>query len=344
MRNFRLEKCVWEITLACCFSCKYCGSAGGKARENELNTEECLRVADELGALGCRSLSLIGGEVFLRKDWKRIIEQLNRNNISVNIITNGYLFTPELISDLKKLQIASVSVSLDSVKEIHDKYRQQGSFDRAVKAISDLCSAGIPVSVISTLNEENASHLEDFYRVLQDYPIFAWQLQACVPMGHAAKNLLNYAFDPEIPMAFLRKHASDVPFIMGIADNLGYFTPNDGFLRGNSESSFRGCSAGISAIGIDSVGNVRGCESLYDDAFIEGNLRERSLREIWEDPDAFAYNRKFDVSMLKGGCKGCSFGHVCAGGCRSYNYFAGRSLYEAPRCAGREKGFAETEK
>ena len=38
--KFRLKTCVWEITLACCFSCKYCGSRAGKARENELTTEE----------------------------------------------------------------------------------------------------------------------------------------------------------------------------------------------------------------------------------------------------------------------------------------------------------------
>ncbi len=344
MTPYRLERCVWEITLACCFSCKYCGSAGGEARKDELSTEECLRVADELGALGCRQVSLIGGEVFLRPDWNLVVKQLNRNNISVNIITNGFLFREELIRDLKKLQVSSVSVSLDSVREIHDRYRQDGSYDRALQAIADLCAADIPVSVISTLNSENVQHLDGLFRVLCNYPIFAWQLQACVPMGHAAKNLINYAFDPEILLSFLRTHRLGAPFLMGMADNIGYFTPDDGALRGNSRNAFRGCSAGISAIGIDSVGNVRGCESLYDDRFIEGNLREHSLQEIWEDPEAFAYNRKFDISMLEGGCKGCSFGHVCAGGCRSYNYFAGRSLYEAPRCAGREKGFAETEK
>ncbi len=345
MQQFSLERCVWEITLACCFSCKYCGSAGGKARENELSTEECLHVADELGALGCQQLSLIGGEVFLRPDWKAILQRVNENNISVNIITNGFLFREELIRDLKQLQVSSVSVSLDSVREIHDKYRQEGSYDRALQAIADLCAAGIPVSVISTLNSENVRHLEELYGVLCSYPIFAWQLQACIPMGHAAKNLVNYAFDPALPIAFVNAHLSDAPFLIGLADSIGYFTPEEAYLRGDREGGayFRGCGAGISSIGIDSIGNVRGCESLYDEHFVEGNLRQRSLREIWEDPEAFAYNRKFDISMLEGGCKGCEFGFLCAGGCRSYNYFAGNSLYEAPRCAGRENGFAEME-
>ena len=46
--TYKLRRCVWEITLACCFKCKYCGSRAGHARENELTTEECLKVADEL--------------------------------------------------------------------------------------------------------------------------------------------------------------------------------------------------------------------------------------------------------------------------------------------------------
>ena len=29
---YKLRSCVWELTLACCFRCAYCGSNGGKAR------------------------------------------------------------------------------------------------------------------------------------------------------------------------------------------------------------------------------------------------------------------------------------------------------------------------
>ena len=58
---FQLKSCVWEITLACCFRCAYCGSRGGKARENELTTAECLDVARQLAEMGCRRASVIGG-------------------------------------------------------------------------------------------------------------------------------------------------------------------------------------------------------------------------------------------------------------------------------------------
>ncbi len=333
--RFTLKKAVWEITLACCFSCRYCGSKGGKAREGELSTEECLSVAEQLAELGCRRVSLIGGEVFMRRDWKVIAGRMNERGIRVNIITNGFLFPEKLIADLKDVNIESVSVSLDGPEEVHDRYRQEGSYDRAVRAVRVLHAGGIPVSVISTLNAENAPLLPELYETLKDSGIFAWQLQACSPMGNAALSGIDYAFDPREVIRFVAENAPSAPFALGIADNIGYFTPEEGMLRGNlsGQAVYRGCSAGLDAVGIDSVGNVRGCESMYDERFNEGNLRERSLREIWEDPDAFAYNRKFTPELLSGACAACKMGPFCAGGCRSYNWFVHHKLYEAPRCA-----------
>ncbi len=333
--KFTLKKAVWEITLACSFSCKYCGSKGGRAREGELTTEEALSVAEQLAELGCRRVSLIGGEVFMRRDWKEIAGRMNALGIRVNIITNGFLFAEKVIADLKDVNVESVSVSLDGPKAVHDRYRQEGSYDRAIRAISVLHGAGIPVSVISTLNAENAPLLPELYETLRGSGIFAWQLQACSPMGNAALSGIDYAFDVKEVIRFVTENAASAPFALGIADNIGYFTPEEGMLRGNlsGQAVYRGCSAGLDAVGIDSVGNVRGCESMYDERFNEGNLREKSLREIWEDPDAFAYNRKFTPELLSGACASCEAGPFCAGGCRSYNYFVHGKIYEAPRCA-----------
>ncbi len=226
-------------------------------------------------------------------------------------------------------------MSLDGTEQVQDKYRQKGSYQRALNAISTLRRNGILVSVITTINGENALLLDDMYEVLKDSGISAWQLQACSPMGNASNGGVDYRFDPRRVIAFVEKHLADSPFPLGIADNIGYYTRSEGYLRGNKSglAVYTGCRAGLTGVGIDSVGNVRGCESMYDDSFNEGNLRERSLREIWEDPNAFSYNRQFKRSMLTGKCADCEFGGKCAGGCRSYNHFVHGKLYEFPFCA-----------
>ena len=332
---YTLRSCVWEITLACCFSCKYCGSKAGRARNNELTTEECIDIARQLSDMGCRRVSLIGGEVFMRPDWYVIVKALTGRGILVSVITNGYLFSDGIIRRLKEANIESVAVSLDGPEAVHDAHRQNGSFRRAVNAIDVLTANGIPVSVITTLHSKNYTALDEMYDLLKEKKISAWQLQACSPMGNAADGRIDDAIDFASVIGFVRKHLKDAPFSLGVADNIGYYTQGEGSIRGNPSGSavFRGCRAGLSSIGIDSIGNVRGCESMYDDRFIEGNLREKSLDEIWNDPDAFSYNRCFSAELLSGKCAKCEYGRICAGGCRSYNFFTHGKMYESVRCA-----------
>ena len=334
MAGFQLKSAVWEITLACCFSCAYCGSGGGKARKDELTTDECLDVARQLAELGCRRVSMIGGEVFMRPDWTRIVSALTGRKVKVCVITNGFAMTEKILSDLKACGVESVAVSVDGPEDVHDAFRQKGSYARAMEALRTITRNGIPASVISALRADNAVRLEELYQTLKEIPIFAWQLQACSPMGNAKKNGVDVRFDAGQVIRFVTDHLKDAPFMLGIADNIGYYTEDEPVLRGRPGGTFTGCGAGITSIGIDSVGNVRGCESMYDDRFIEGNLRSRTLKDIWEDENSFAYNRRFRVEDLNGRCKDCPVGGLCAGGCRSYNFFTNSgNLYENLLCA-----------
>ncbi|MCM1309162.1 MAG: radical SAM protein [Butyrivibrio sp.] len=331
---YELKSCVWELTLACCFNCKYCGSKGGNARKNELTTEECLNIVEQLSEIGCKRVALIGGEVFMRDDWDIIAKQLTSRKIRTSIITNGYRISESLMAEIDECKIESIAVSIDGTEDVHDQLRRQGSFAQAVAAIHNIAAHGIPVSVISTLNAVSALRLDELYEFLRQLPIFAWQLQACSPMGNAQNCGIDYHFDFGKVLRFVGEKAGKAPFKMGVADNIGYFTSEEGYIRGNLSgfAVFRGCGAGITSIGIDSVGNVRGCESQYDDRFIEGNLRESSLMEIWNSPNAFSYNRQFTQELLTGKCAACLHGRYCRGGCRSYNYFVHNKLYESPCC------------
>lgn len=112
--------------------------------------------------------------------------------------------------------------------------------------------------------------------------------------------------------------------ILIVSDNIGYYDCHDINIRSvdlSKPSYFAGCMAGLFNVGIDSVGNVRRCESLYDQKFVEGNLREETLEAIWNRTNVFSYNRKFEFDMLHGRCKGCDKGCICAGGCRHMSYF-----------------------
>ena len=72
---------VWEITLACNLKCAHCGSRAGKVRADELSTEECFDVVDQLARLGTREITIIGGEAYLRRDWIDIIARISSHGM-----------------------------------------------------------------------------------------------------------------------------------------------------------------------------------------------------------------------------------------------------------------------
>lgn len=339
--SYQLRTCVWEITRACNFSCAHCGSSAGRARVDELSTDEALDVADQLADLGCRRVVLIGGEVFMRPDWDTIARRLVDSGVEVSLITNGSCFSERVWERIAAAGIPYVAVSIDGSEIHHDALRMPGSYQRGMAALAEAHRRGLATAAITVLNAENASDLPELYKEFAALEIDAWQIQLCSPFGNArhesglVPSLQQVAdavaFIAERNRASIASGEHPIPRMFA-ADNIGYHTADEGVIRGFPGLCFRGCSAGISTLGIDSAGNVRGCESLYDERFNEGNVREQTLRSIWESPDAFAYNRKFSRDMLAGVCASCTYGADCGGGCRSLNHFLSGNMYEAPRC------------
>ena len=97
--KFYPEIVVWEITFACNMRCIHCGTAAGKRRPDELTTMEALKLIDDLTALGCKHVTLSGGEPLLRDDWRELAAHLKKNGLIVNLITNGYAVTPQVVAD-----------------------------------------------------------------------------------------------------------------------------------------------------------------------------------------------------------------------------------------------------
>src|SRR5512142_1619804 len=163
--GFNPRACVWELTLACNLRCKHCGSFAGSRREREMDLEESLRVADELAALGCRRVTLSGGEPTLNPDWDVIGKRLADHGIKVNLISNGWHWTPAHVERAKAAGFVGAAFSLDGFQPEHDEFRQAGSFARVVAAIDACVAAGLPVAVNTTVNKLNLRQL----RKLRDF-------------------------------------------------------------------------------------------------------------------------------------------------------------------------------
>jgi len=328
------EYAVWELTLRCNMKCLHCGSSAGIARTNELTVEECLTVADDLLMLGCRQITFIGGEIFLYQGWEKVARRMSDGGAKANIITNAFLMSAEKIEHIKEANLNNVGISLDGMEKNHDRIRRQnGSFKKVLSAFEMLRVANISIAVVTSLVDFNVDDLDEIYDLLVANGVETWQIQVVTGMGNMAGKDV-YLLDPGKVghiTKFIRDKRISSKLRVYAGDDIGYFDENEIYIRSRpgTISAWNGCKAGIRVVGIDSVGNVKGCESIYSDKFIEGNLRIEPLEIIWKKEGNFAYNRNFDVSMLSGACAGCDKGTICRGGCRGSSFFT-RSLSDLP--------------
>jgi radical SAM protein with 4Fe4S-binding SPASM domain len=318
--------CVWELTLACNLRCKHCGSIAGKRREAELSLDECLRVADDLVALGCRRVTLIGGEPTLSPHWHQVGRHLARMGTDVNMISNGMTWSQAHVEQAAAAGFSLVSFSLDGLQNEHDAFRAPGSFERVVRAIDLTRAGGLPAAVNTTIHRLNRRQLPQMRMLMLEHGISVWQLQLATSSGNMDEHR-DLLLPPEdllwlVPqIADLCRLPSPTMEIV-VGHNIGYFGNPESALRGADVALpfWVGCRAGCHVLGIESGGDVKGCLSLPSSAhgehrFVEGNLREKSLPELWNRPTGFAYNRLFSEDQLRGFCRVCRFRDVCRGGC-----------------------------
>jgi len=327
---------VFEISLLCNMRCKHCGSRAGKPRINELTTFECLDIAQQLIDMGLEYITLIGGEILLRPDWEKIARKFTDNGVTTTIITNAYKIDDQEIAQIKYANLNSVNISLDGLGETHNFIRnKKDAFDKILATFARFRNENIPFGVVTTILAKNFNDLEAMHALMQQEGAFAWQLQLASPMGNAADDK-DFLITPEqLPtlIEFIKEKKLIGDIKINIGDNLCFKGYEDGrYFTSNTRPNWPGCMAGLLVVGIDSVGNVKGCESLYDDKFIEGNLRTNSLTEIWHKKDAFAYNRNYQPEMLRGKCSGCKHAIYCGGGCRQLSYFTSGCCHESIYC------------
>lgn len=331
---YKLDSVVWEITLRCNIHCLHCGSsADSRTRENELSTEDALDLIEQLADLGCKRIVLSGGEPFLRKDWAVLALRIRDLGMNVTFISNGYVVDEDIVDLLKIIEPSGVGFSLDGgCAETHDYIRgKKGVFDRCIKALNLTSKAGMYSSAVTSVHKKNIGELDKILDLLIDNGVRAWQIQTATPQGRMPRELALDADEFYSLAQYIADKRKKYKNIIDIfeADCIGYYSILSKDLY---YTKWQGCQAGMRVLGIESDGTVKGCLSLHGDEFVEGNIRTRSLADIWNNKNSFKLNRRFSPDKLQGYCKDCKWGSLCRGGCSEKSTSYTGSRYESPFC------------
>ena len=325
---------VWEITLRCDHACMHCGSRATAARPDELTTQQLLEVADQLIRLGCREVTLIGGEAYLRSDVYTLISHLHQGGVAVGMQSGGLGLNERRLRRLIDAGLGALGISIDGPARVHDVLRARpGSWHAGMAAIRLGTELGLRLRSNTQINQLTLPHLRETAGFLEEAGVRAWRVQLTVPMGRAVERpewLLQPWQVVELidELAALKRerlqaaHDAGQPpdSVMNIttANSVGYFGPHEHLLRstpGVAARAWQGCQAGRYTLGIESDGKVKACPSLPSAPYVGGNIRDLSLEQLWQESPQIRFARDRTVEELWGFCRGCYYADVCRAGC-----------------------------
>lgn len=313
---------TWEITFRCNLQCRHCLSSAGRADPDELSTSECSVVLRELALLHVFQVNIGGGEPFMRPDFIDLLNDAHQLGIVTCVSTNGTLVDADLAETLSRMPMLFLQISLDgATPEVNDAIRGEGTYHQVLEAAEHLASRGVRFSFNTVLTSRSYPQLEELRRLASSYGA-QLRVSRFRPSGRGKEN--NEWLKPD--------KAQLESFAQWLADN-GSIRTGDSFFSLTSERRRRQgldmCGAAKMTCCLSPTGSVYPCAFLQEPEFWAGDIRRRSLKQIWREAEIFHELRGLKISS----CETCYRFDSCRGGCPAVAYHTYRNLNEAdPEC------------
>lgn len=327
---------AWEVTRSCMLSCKHCrASAQAVSYADELSTEECFRLLENIASFARPILILTGGEPMLRPDIYDIAARATALGLPTVMAPCGPLLNDESAPKLLQAGIRHISISLDGATAAsHDAFRGvAGTFDAALRGIEAARRAGLEFQVNTTITRRNLAEWPKILKLAVTLGAKVFNPFLLVPTGRG-RELLDQEISPEQYEQTLQSLAQqqgrrDIQIRVTCAPHYQRVLRQMGIACGDGHGHGKGCMGGQSFAFISHTGKVQICGFLDVEC---GDVRGEgfNFRRIWDNSEVFRQVR--DLPDYHGRCGRCEFVRVC-GGCRARAYaISGDFLGEEPFC------------
>ncbi len=174
---------TFRITSRCNNDCKYCFGPRNIKEVDFLELKKLFRIF-WLG--GAKAILLTGGEPLIRKDFKRIIQELKKYNFKIFLDTNGDLFFK--YKDLISKNVDVIGLPVDF---INSSYRNEKNFWAVLKILNFYKDKkNRPIIRIGTVvTKNNFKDLDKIGNLLRNYPVDIWKIyEFTIQSVNALKN------------------------------------------------------------------------------------------------------------------------------------------------------------
>lgn len=303
---------VMDLTRRCNLRCEMCHTWKVDPR-HELGADEVRGLVAQMPSL--LWLDLTGGEIFLRRDVEALFDAVLDAAPRLRVLhfpTNGW-FTRRVVDVARRVRARRpdlaliVTVSIDGPPRLHDEIRgREGAFARALETFRALRSVeGLATYIGTTLTAQNRGALDDLEATLRAEidgfrpDLWHWNWLQVSEHFFANGHLRGSEGTPAEAGRLVREHLRrrGVPRGMVELMELLFLVNLDAYRRG--EPTGIACQALRSAAFISPEGMLYPCH-VWDRPL--GDLRSRTVAEIWASPETLQARRDIEERLACGGC------------------------------------------
>lgn len=300
------------LTNACNFHCPHCFMKAGKRLKDELDKEDWIRVLKDFRACGGEAVTFTGGEPLMNPAFREIIEAAHQEGLQITVLTNGILWTDELIDELSP-QLAEVQISIDGADDASNaKVRVAGTFETLVNNVIRFSNNGVRTSVATTFTNENLDAADQYTELV---------------------SRINEATDKKVIFKLTKKilPGRETQYtdeenqryearIRQIEEQIDANAKYVNFMEGHTPNLVAE-NCGFGGLSIAADGNAYFCNRVLE-VCSQGNVKDISLAEFLRKGEAAHHETCVDQVEP---CRSCAIRYICGGGCRIDEYdFKGR--------------------
>jgi len=307
----------WEITRECNLACPHCFSAATRKSFPEFSINECFEIIDQLSALKLSAIGWTGGEPLLRKDLDDIITYARKKKIKSSITTNGILLDEKRARSLKRAGVVAMQISVDGSTAERNAIMRRATpedFRKIMEAIRICRKLDFELSMAMLIGQENLDDAPEFIKWAKREGVESVRFCGFTPWGRGKADKVKAR------LAFTNRLGDLHDFVASAVRKrkpMAFFDPGFGPLP--PKYDYHECVAGQEWFYLTSMGDVYPCTALLDRRFRVGNIHERSISDLWNDPRMTEMSR-YPKDRIQGFCPECKHFEICHGACRGASY------------------------
>jgi pyrroloquinoline quinone biosynthesis protein E len=301
-----------EVTHRCPLHCVYCSNPLALLERNdELATDDWLRVIGQAAELGVVQVHLSGGEPLVRGDLETLVAECRRLGLYTNLITSGLGLTERRVESLVAAGLNSAQLSIQGdAAESTDLVAASKRFDKKEVAARLIRDAGLPLNMNVVLHRLNLDRLDAI-------------IDVCVRWGAERLELANTQYYGWA----LRNREALMPGTAQLDRAVEVYRRRKAELAGRTELLWilpdyyepypKPCMGGWAqtALTVAPDGRVYPCPAASEITTMEfDSVRDHDLDRIWTTSAAFAAFR--GTEWMPDPCRSCVRKELDFGGCR----------------------------